>query len=88
MPDPLSSSTPKTSNSLLNLNVNMNLNPETTEYDDMHNMKYMQPDTLCEPVPFQPLKQNRVNHVMFAVATFVEFRPYSKSFNSLERYIR
>ena len=39
------------------LNVNMNLNPETTVHDDMYNVKYGQLDTLYEPVLFESLSK-------------------------------
>ena len=50
MTDPLYSSTPAPPNTLLDLNLNMNLNPETAMHDDMYNIKYRQTDTLYEPV--------------------------------------
>ena len=46
MTDPLSSTTPVPSNSLVDLNINMNLSPETTLHDDIYNVKHRQPDTL------------------------------------------
>ena len=38
--DPLFNSTPVPSNLLLDLNLNVNLNPETTVHDDINNVKY------------------------------------------------
>ena len=52
-------------NVLLDSNLNMNLNPETTVHDDMYNVKYRKPDTLYEPILFQPLKKIRVSSAMF-----------------------
>ena len=40
--DPLHSSTLAPSNLLFDLNLNINLNPETSVHDDMHNVKYRQ----------------------------------------------
>ena len=57
MTDPLSSSTPVPPNLLLDLSLNMNLNPKTTVDDNICNIKYRQPDNLYEPVLFEPLKQ-------------------------------
>ena len=57
MRDPLHSSTPAASNPLLDLNLKMNINPESTVHDDMYNVKYRQTDTLYEPVLFEPLSK-------------------------------
>ena len=40
MTDPLSSSMPEPLNSLSDLNLDMNLNPETIVCNDMYNVKY------------------------------------------------
>ena len=88
MTDPLYSSTPPAPNLLLDLNLNMNLNPKTTVHDDMYNVKYRQTETLYKPLLFEPLKQLRVSHVMFKVTNVIYFGLYLKSFNSLEKYIR
>ena len=34
----------------------MNLNPKMTVHDGMYNVKYRQPDALCEPVLFEPIR--------------------------------
>ena len=36
---------------------------------------------------FEPITQTRVSHAMFKVTSFVDFRPYLKSFDCLEDYI-
>ena len=82
MTDPLSCSTPAPPNPLLDLNLDMNLNPESTVHEDIKNVKYRQKDTLYEPV-FKPLKQIRVSCTLFKVTGFIDFGPYLKSFNSL-----
>ena len=57
-------------------------------HDDTYNVKYMQPDTVYEPMLFEALKQIRINHAMLKVARFADFRPHLKSFSCLERYIK
>ena len=44
MTDPLSSSAPAPLNSLLDVNQNINLNPDTTMYGDICNIKHNQID--------------------------------------------
>ena len=44
--DPLFSSTPAPLNPLLDLNLNMKLNPKTTVHDDIYKIKSRLPDTL------------------------------------------
>ena len=88
MTDPKSTPTPAHLHLLLDLNLKMSLNPGTTVHDEINNVKYRQPDTLHEPVLSESLKQIRVSHFMFRVNCCIDFRPYLKSFNSLERYIR
>ena len=73
---------------LFDLNMNVNLIPETMVYDDMYNVKYRQPDTLYEPIILEPFKQIRVSCIMFKVTRFVYFWPYLKSFSTLKRYVR
>ena len=46
MTDLLSNPTPAMSKLLLELNLNMNLNPETTVHDERYNVKSRQSDTL------------------------------------------
>ena len=53
MTDLLSSSTLAPSNSHLDLNLNMNLNPATTVHDDIYNVKYKQPGTFYDPTLFE-----------------------------------
>ena len=83
----LSSPTPVQSSSLLELNWNMNLNPETIVHDDMCNVKYGQIDTLYEPILFEPLKQIKVSHATLKVTSFIDCGPCLNSFSSLDRYI-
>ena len=68
MTTPLYSSTPAPSNPLLDLNLNMNVNPETMVPDNMFNLKYRQTNSLYEALLFEPIKQIRVSHAMFKVA--------------------
>ena len=56
-------------------------------YDDMYNVKFGQ-DTLYESLPFNPLKQIRVSCTIFKVTSFVDFGPYLKPLNPLEKYVR
>ena len=88
MTDPLSSPQPAPSNSLLDLNLTMNLNPEDTVHNDMYNVKYRQPDTLYGPILFKQLKQIKVSCTMFEVTSFIDCGPNLKSFSSLKRYIK
>ena len=71
----------------LDLNLNINLNPEMTVQDDMYNDKYRQFDALDELVLLKPNRQIRVDHSMSKVTSFVDFRPYLKSFSSWKNYI-
>ena len=50
---PLPHSTLAAFDSLLDLNLNMNLNPEMTVHDNVYNVKYGQPDTLHKLVLFE-----------------------------------
>ena len=85
MTDSSSSPTPASLNSLLDLNLTTNLNPETVMPDDMHNVKYRQLDTFYGPILFKPLEQITVDHPMFKVISFVEFGPYLKSLSPIRR---
>ena len=67
-------STSSLSNLFLDLNFNMNLNATMTMHDDSI-VKYQQPDTLHEPVLFEP-----VSCAIFKVTSFIEFRHYIRSF--------
>ena len=87
MTDPSPKSTPACSNLLLDLNVNMDLNPKMNVYGYMHNVKYKQPHTLHEPVFFKPIRQIIVHNAMFKVTSFVDHGPYLKLFNPLENHI-
>ena len=78
MTDPLYSLTLALPNLLLDLNLNMNLNPETTMHGDMYTAKYRQPDAFYEPVLFQTYKKIKASHAMFKVTGFVDFGPYLK----------
>ena len=71
MADPLYTSTPAPINPLLDLNLNMDLNPEAMVHDNIYNVKYR-----------QLLKQIRVSHAMFKMTSFIDFGLYSKSFIS------
>ena len=84
MTGPLPNSTPLLSNPLLDLNLNMKINPKTTVCDSKYNMKYQQPDTLNALVLFDPTRQERVNHAMSKVRCSMDFRPYIQSLNSIE----
>ena len=68
MTDPCSSHTLAPSNLLLNLH--MNLNTQTMVHDHMNKVKYRQPNTLHEPVLFEPLMQIRVGHATFKVIIY------------------
>ena len=76
MTDSLYSSTPALSYLLLDLNLNMNLNPETMVHNDMYNVKYRQTDTLYEPVL---LKQIRVSCAVFKVTSSVDWAVFGSS---------
>ena len=66
----------------------MHLNPETMVHDYMYDIRYRVPDTLNEPILFEFLRWIQVSCAMFKMTSFVNFRPYLKSFNSIEKYIR
>ena len=53
MTHPLSHSTSAPSNSQYDLHLTINLNHKMTMHDDMYDMKYKQPDILCDPVLFE-----------------------------------
>ena len=57
-------------------------------HDDMYHVKFRQPDTLYRPGLSKHLMQIRVHHAMFKVTSITDFRPYLKSFSSIERYTR
>ena len=59
----LSGSTSAPLNSLLYLNLNINLNHKTMVHDDIYNVKDIQTDTLYEPVLFDPHKQ--ISHLHY-----------------------
>ena len=84
--DSLPNSTSLPSNPLLDLNLNMNLNPETTVHDNMYNVKYPNFDNLHEPVLFKPIRQVMVSPAMCTVTSFINFGPYLQSFNCLEHH--
>ena len=65
MTDPLFNSTSAPPNTLLDLNLNMNLNPENMVQDVIYNVKYRHPDMLYDPVLFESLKQIKVIHALF-----------------------
>ena len=74
MTNPLPNSTPAPSSWLLDLNLNMSLNPETPMHDDI----------LHELVLFIPIRQIKGSHAMFKVTSFVYVWPYLQLFDSLE----
>ena len=57
MTDPLYNYTPVPTNLLLDLNLNMYLNPKTMVHGDMYYVKYGETDILSEPASFETLKQ-------------------------------
>ena len=71
MNHPLTNATSAALNPLLDLNLNMNLNPEITVHDDMYSVKYSQPDTLYDAMLFEPLKRIRVSHDMFKATSLL-----------------
>ena len=88
MTDPLSSPITAASNSVVDVNLNINLNPESTVHYDMHKVKYRQPDTLNELRLFETLRQIRVSCAKLKVTSFVYFIALHKVVSSLERFMR
>ena len=87
MTNPVFSAMPAPSNSLLDLNLNINFNPKNMVHDDMYDVKYRQPDTLHESVLFKPIRQITESSAMFEFTSFIDFRPCLQAFNPIEWYI-
>ena len=59
--NPLTNSTPAPSHSLLDFNLNMNLDPKMAVHGHVYNMECRQPDILQELVLLEPIRQIRVS---------------------------
>ena len=59
------------SNPYLDLNLNMNLNPKTTNHDDMYDVKHHSSDTLWKTVLFDPNRQIGISHATSKVMSLL-----------------
>ena len=75
MTDPLYRPTSAPPNSLLDLNLNMNLNPKITVHDDMYDVKYSHTDTFMTQHYLNPLSK-LVSCAILKVTHFIYSEPY------------